>query len=76
MTMKAPKYAAVTMQSQSDAGINPFAAQLMAEAHADDPAQWGDETVCVVGRAHNGTHVYMLISTQKPEPEQFKDWPT
>ncbi len=73
--MKAPKYAAVTMQQQSDAGINPFAVTLMAEAHADKPERFGDETVMVTARAHNGTMVYMLISTQQPSPEQFESWP-
>ena len=33
---------------------------LMAEAHADDRRQWGDETVMVVARAHNGTPVYTI----------------
>jgi hypothetical protein len=73
--MKRPKYAALTMQQMSDAGINPFAAQLMAEAHADKPERFGDETVMVVARAHDGTPVYMLISTRRPTLEQFKDWP-
>ena len=73
--MKSPKYAAVTMQEQGDAHVNPFAVQLLAESYADDPERFKDETVLVVGRAHNGTAVYMLISTQKPEVEQFKDWP-
>jgi len=73
--MKRPKYAAITMQQQSDAGINPFALQLMAEAHADDLGKWGDETLMVVAHAHNRTPVYILISTQKPENEQFADWP-
>jgi hypothetical protein len=75
MAMKKPKYAAITMQEQSDAGINPFAVTLMAEAHADDRKRWGDETVMAVGHAHNGTPVYMLISTQKPEIKQFASWP-
>jgi hypothetical protein len=73
--MKKPKYGAFTMQQQSDARINPFAVQLVAEAHADDPSRFGDETIMVVGRAHNGTAVYMLISTQEPDPEQFAEWP-
>ena len=55
--MKRPKYAAMTMQKQCDAGLNPFAAQLMAEAHADKPERFGDETGMVVARAHNGTDV-------------------
>jgi hypothetical protein len=74
--MKRPKYMALTMQQQIDAGINAFAMQLMAEAHADKPEKWGDETVCLVGHTHSGTLVYMLISTQRPEPEQFEGWPT
>lgn len=76
MTMKAPKYVALTTQQQIDAGINGFAATLMAEAHADKPERWGSETVVVVARAHTGKPVYMLISTESPMPEQFKDWPT
>jgi hypothetical protein len=73
--MKKPKYGIVGMQEQSNAGINPFAAKLMAEAHADDPERWGDETIMVVAPAHNGTLVYMLISTVAPKIEQFEGWP-
>jgi hypothetical protein len=73
--MKKPKYAAVTMQEQSDAGINPFAVTLMAEAHADDPNRWKDETIMLVAHAHNGTPVYMLISTVPPTVDQFEGWP-
>lgn len=75
MTMKAPKYAAFGVQEMIDARINGFAMQLMAESHADDPAKFKDETVVLMAKAHNGTPVYMLISTQAPEPEQFKGWP-
>jgi hypothetical protein len=73
--MKKPKLAAVTMQQQLDAGINAFAVQLLAESHADRPEQWGDQTLCLLGRAHNGTTVYILISTQQPELPQFEWWP-
>jgi hypothetical protein len=73
--VKKPKYAAISMQQQSDGGINPFAVTLMAEAHADDPKRWGEETIMVVGHAHNGTPVYMLISTVMPTIEQFEGWP-
>lgn len=73
--MKTPKYAASTMQRMYDAGLNPFAVHLMAEAHADKPEKFGDETVLVVGRAHNGTPVFMLVSTRHPIKEQFKGWP-
>ena len=73
--MKYPKYAAITMQEQLDHGINAFAMQLMAEAHADDPDRFKDETVLLIGHAHNRTPVYMIISTQKPELEQFAGWP-
>ena len=73
--MKAPKYGAVTMQQMSDAGLNPFAAQLLAEAHADKPDKFGDETIMLVARAHNGVRVYMLLSTRQPTADQFKDWP-
>lgn len=76
MTMKAPKWVATTMQQQIDAGINAFAMQLMAEAHADHPERWGAETLMLCGQAHNGKKVWMLISTECPEAEQFKDWPT
>lgn len=75
MAMKYPKYSADTPQKQLDAGINTFAAQLLAESHADKPELWGDETVLIVQRAHSGTPVYMLLSTQMPDVEQFKDWP-
>jgi hypothetical protein len=75
MTMKAPKYAALGVQEMIDAGINGFAMQLMTESHADKPEKFGDETVVLMAKAHNGTPVYMLISTQPPDPEQFKDWP-
>ncbi len=74
--MKMPKYAAVTMQKQAEVGMNPFALQLVAEAHADDKARFGDETIMAVSRAHDGTPVYMLISTRKPTKEQFENWPT
>lgn len=74
--MKAPKYAAVTMQMMSDAGLNPFAARLLAESHADKPERFGDETIMLVADAHNGTPVYILLSTRRPTLEQFKDWPT
>ena len=73
--MKKPRYILATMQDQSDVGINTFALQLMAEAHADRPEKFGDETLLLVGHAHNGKPVYMLISTKPPEEEQFKDWP-
>lgn len=72
--MKKPKYAALSMQEQSSAGINPFAVTLMAEAHADTK-RWGDETVMVVGYAHDGTPVYILLSTLQPRIEQFAGWP-
>lgn len=75
MTMKAPKYMALGVQKMIDAGINGFAMQLMAESHADDPAKFGDETVVLMAKAHNGTPVYMLISTQAPSLDQFKTWP-
>ena len=74
--MKAPKYAATTMQTMADAGLNPFAAQLVAEAHADKPERFGDETVMLVARTHNGTPVFMLVSTRQPTKEQFEGWPT
>ena len=73
--MKAPKYAAVTMQKQCDAGINAWAAQLLAESHADKPERFGDETVMIVARAHDGTPVYMLLSTRRPTVDQFEGWP-
>lgn len=73
--MKSPKYAATTMQKQADAGMNPFALQLMAEAHADDKSRFGDETVMAVARSHDGTPVFVLISTRQPTLDQFKDWP-
>ena len=75
MAMKRPKYAALGVQEMIDAGINGFAMQLMAESHADKPDKFGDETVVLMAQAHNGTPVYMLISTQAPDPAQFKDWP-
>lgn len=75
MTMKCPKYSADTPQKQLDAGINTFAAQLLAESHADKPELWGDETVLIVQRAHSGASVYMLLTTQPPDADQFKDWP-
>jgi hypothetical protein len=74
--MKKPKYAALRTQQQLDAGINGFAVELMAESHADRPERWRDETILLRGTAHNGAYVYMLISTECPELEQFKDWPT
>lgn len=73
--MKKPKYAATTMQKQSDAGLNPFALQLIAEAHADDKSRFGDETVMAVARAHDGTPVFILISTRQPTMDQFEGWP-
>lgn len=73
--MKLPKYAALDVQTMLGARINGFAAQLMAESHADDASKFGDETVMLMAHAHNGTPVYMLISTRRPEFEQFKDWP-
>lgn len=73
--MKAPKYAALGVQKMIDNGINGFAMQLMAESHADKPDKFKDETVVLMAKAHNGTPVYMLISTQAPEHVQFKDWP-
>ncbi len=73
--MKFPRYAATTMQKIGDAGLNPFAAQLLAEAHADKPERFGDETVMLVAHAHDGTPVFMLLSTRQPTLDQFKDWP-
>jgi hypothetical protein len=73
--MKRPKYAAMTMQQQSDARMNPFALQLMAEAHADDKSLFGDETVMAVARSHDGTAVFLLVSTRQPTREQFEGWP-
>ena len=73
--MKAPKYAATTMQQIADAGLNPFAAQLLAEAHADKPDKFGDQTIMLMARAHNGTPVFMLLSTRQPTKEQFEGWP-
>lgn len=73
--MRQPKYAVWTMQDQLDGGLNAFALQLVAEAHADDPNRWGDNTVMVRAIAHNGTPVYMLISTQMPTAEQLATWP-
>jgi hypothetical protein len=75
MTMKAPRYAALGVQEMIDAGINGFAMQLMAESHADNPDKFKDETVMLMAKAHNGTPVYMLISTQAPDLDQFKGWP-
>lgn len=73
--MKRPKYAALTMQDQSDARLNPFALQLLAESHADDKSRFGDETVMAIARAHDGTPVFILISTRQPTKEQFEGWP-
>lgn len=74
--MKRPKYAALTKQDQANIGLNPFAIELMAEAHADKPPAFGDETVMLTASAHNGTIVYMLLSTRRPTLEQFEGWPT
>lgn len=74
--MKAPKYMSSTMQRTSDARLNPFAAQLLAESFADEPARFGDETVLIVARAHKGTPVFLLLSTRQPTKDQFNDWPT
>lgn len=76
MSMKRPKFAALGVQAMINSGINGFAAQLLAESHADDPAKFGDDTVLLMAKAHNGTPVYMLISTQMPEKEQFDAWST
>jgi len=76
MAMKRPKFAAIGVQAMIDAGINGFAAQLLAESHADEPEKFGDETVLLMAKAHDGTPVYMLVSTQMPTKEQFADWPT
>lgn len=73
--MKKPSLAALTMQQMSDAGINPFAVQLLAESFADKPERFGDKTVMVVARAHNDTPVYILLSTEPPTKEQFDGWP-
>lgn len=75
MAMKRPSLAAVTMQQQHDARINPFAVQLLAESFADDDRPWGDKTLLLHGRARNGKTVYMLISTEAPSGEQFATWP-
>ena len=63
------------MQKMLDSRLNGFGAQLLAESFADDPAKFGDETVLLMAKAHNGTPVYMIISTQKPDLEQFANWP-
>lgn len=76
MAMKRPKFAALGVQEMLDTGLNGFAMQLLAESHADDPERFGDETVMLMAKAHNGTPVYVLISTQMPDLEQFDGWPT
>lgn len=73
--MKTPKYAAMGVQKILDARLNGFAAQLLAESFADDPSTFGDETMFLMAKAHNGVPVYMLISTKAPTLDQFKDWP-
>lgn len=75
MTMKRPEIVLKSMQSQNDARLNPFAIKLLAESFADVPERFGDKTVVVTGRAHNGTVVWMLISTQQPDAVQFENWP-
>lgn len=75
MTMRYPKFAALGVQKMIDGGINGFAAQLLAESHADDPKKFGDETVMLMAKAHDGTPVYMLISTQMPDEAQLANWP-
>lgn len=75
MTMKYPLIALLGVQAMIDAGVNGFAAQLLAESHADNPEKFGDNTVLLMAKAHNGTPVYMLLSTEKPGLEQFANWP-
>lgn len=75
MTMKFPKYFIPSGQDQIDAGINHFGAQLLAESFADDGKPWKDETVVIVAKAHNGTEVYMVLSTERPTVQQFEGWP-
>lgn len=74
--MKRPKFAALGVQKMLDAGLNGFAAQLLAESFADKPEKFGDQTVMLMAKAHNGTPVYMIVSTQMPDLEQFASWPT
>jgi hypothetical protein len=73
--MKAPSCLLETARQQFDAGVNPIAVQLMAEAHADDPALWGEGTVIVSAPARNGQVVFMVLSTERPSPGQFATWP-
>jgi hypothetical protein len=75
VTMKAPSLGARDKQTMSDGGINPFAVELVAESFADKPEKFGDRTIMLIAHAHAGTPVYMLISTQRPDPEQFSTWP-
>ena len=60
--MKSPKYYATNPQQMSDIGLNPFAAQLLAESFADKPDKFGDENALIVARAHNDQPVFMLLS--------------
>lgn len=58
-------------QTQSHAGVNPFAATLLAESFADNPATFGDDNVLLGARAHNGQEVWILLTKTMPTVEDF-----
>lgn len=59
--MKRPLYA-LTDQQQINAGLNPFAARLLAESFADKPEQFGDNNVLIRTTTHNGQTVYLILT--------------
>ena len=60
-----------THQAIADAGLNPFAATLLAESFADNPATFGDDNVLLKAAAHNGQEVWILLTKTMPAVEDF-----
>jgi hypothetical protein len=66
-----PEVLLVEKQQQIDAGLNAFAAELLAESYADAKSsfRFKDKPVLLVNHCHNGEHVYILLTK-----EPCKDW--
>lgn len=66
-----PEALLVEKQQQINAGLNAFAAELLAESYADEKSSFlfKEKSVLLINHCHGGERVYILLSK-----EPCKDW--
>ena len=73
--MKKPTLFADTTQKMIDGGINGFGVELLAESFALRREEFGDRTLCLVGYGKDKQPVYILVSSEAPREEDFREIP-